>query len=161
MTRKKSASEIPHIIFVYCGGHGATQTEKQIYLINSSDPGNAMFQIEFKLRYLVKDQFTTCRVFGVFDCCRVNLTNMPSLAMGRGVGNDGNDEYGDEEEDNACKYFHTPWGVVIIFFYRHLCTLTISSRLKRRLLGIMKGKASPKSKYRRQSSPFKIHKFPN
>ena len=107
MSRKKSAAEIPHIIFVYCGGHGATQAEKQLYLINSNDPANAMFQIEFKLRYLVKDQFTTCRIFGVFDCCRVNLTNMPGLAMGRGVGgDDGNDDNEDDEEDNCCKYFH-------------------------------------------------------
>ena len=107
LSRKKSAAEIPHIIFVYAGGHGATQSEKQIYLLNTSDPGDAMFQIEFKLRYLVKDQFTSCRVFSVFDCCRVNLQNMPGLAMGRGVaGVDANDDYGSEEEDSLCKYFH-------------------------------------------------------
>ena len=106
MSRKKSAAEIPHVIFVYCGGHGATQAEKQLYLINSGDPANAMFQLEFKLRYLVKDQFSTCRIFGVFDCCRVNLTNMPGLAMGRGVGgDDGNDE-ADTDEEACCKYFH-------------------------------------------------------
>ena len=106
MSRKKSAAEIPHILFVYCGGHGATQCEKQLYLINSSDPANAMFQIEFKLRYLVKDAFTYCRIFAVFDCCRVNLTNMPGLAMGRGVSNDNDDDYGEEDEESMCKYFH-------------------------------------------------------
>ena len=43
MSRKKSADEIPHVIFVYIGGHGATQAEKQIYLLNDSSPANAMF----------------------------------------------------------------------------------------------------------------------
>ena len=32
-----------HLIMVYCGGHGATQHEKQIYLLNSSEAKNAMF----------------------------------------------------------------------------------------------------------------------
>ena len=89
ISRRRSADEIPHLIFVYCGGHGSTQDEKQLYLINSADPGNAMFQIEFKLRYLVKDYLSFCRIFAVYDCCRVNLTKMPGLAMGRGGG--GND----------------------------------------------------------------------
>lgn len=43
MSKKKTAAEEPHMIFVYIGGHGATHCEKQIYLLNSSDPGSAMF----------------------------------------------------------------------------------------------------------------------
>ena len=52
LSRKKSTDGIPHIIFVYVGGHGATSEEKQIYLLNDSDPKKAMFMIEFKLRYI-------------------------------------------------------------------------------------------------------------
>ena len=43
ISKKKTAAEEPHMIFVYIGGHGATHCEKQIYLLNSSDPGSAMF----------------------------------------------------------------------------------------------------------------------
>ena len=43
ITRKKSADGIPHVIFVYIGGHGATFEEKQIYLLNDSSPAKAMF----------------------------------------------------------------------------------------------------------------------
>ena len=41
ITRKKSVDGIPHVIFVYVGGHGATQAEKQIYLLNDSNPADA------------------------------------------------------------------------------------------------------------------------
>ena len=54
---------------VYCGGHGATQNEKQVYLVNNSNAQKAMFQLEFKLRYFVQDALTYARVFAVFDCC--------------------------------------------------------------------------------------------
>ena len=43
MSKKKTAAEEPHMIFVYIGGHGATHCEKQIFLLNSADPGSAMF----------------------------------------------------------------------------------------------------------------------
>ena len=36
--RALSASNIPHVLFVYLGGHGATQAEKQVYLLNSEKP---------------------------------------------------------------------------------------------------------------------------
>ena len=36
--------------------------------------------MEFKLRYLVQDDDSTCRVFAVFDCCRVKLGNYEGLA---------------------------------------------------------------------------------
>ena len=54
----------------------------------------------------MQDALSYAKIFAVFDCCRVNLTNMPGLAMGRGVGDDGNDDYGDEDEESMCKYFH-------------------------------------------------------
>ena len=52
-SRKHTSDDVPHVIFVYIGGHGATQNEKQLYLLNSNKPGDALFQIEFKLRYFV------------------------------------------------------------------------------------------------------------
>ena len=105
ISRANSGAGKPHVIFVYIGGHGATQSEKQIYLLNSETPNGAMFQIEYKLRYITSDALSTARIFGVFDCCRVPLKNMPGLTSGRGVG--GQDEEGDETEDDAPnKYFH-------------------------------------------------------
>ena len=105
LSRKLSGEGKPHVIFVYIGGHGATQSEKQIYLLNSETPNGAMFQIEYKLRYLTNDPTSCARIFGVFDCCRVPLKNMPGLTSGRGVG--GMDSEGEEtEEDAPNKYFH-------------------------------------------------------
>ena len=63
-----------------------------------------MFQIEYKLRYLVNDSLSRTRIFAVYDCCRVPLKNMQGLASGRGVG--GQDEECDSSEDEICKYFH-------------------------------------------------------
>ena len=102
-SRKLSHEKIPHVIMVYVGGHGATKDEKQMYLLNSDKPSKAMFMLEFKLRYLVSDPFTTARVFGMFDCCRVNIANMPSLS-GRGVG--AGEEFEEEGESTVCRYFH-------------------------------------------------------
>ena len=73
LTRKLTAEKKPHLIMVYCGGHGATQNEKQVFLLNSAKPSDALFQLEFKLRYLVQDPCSTARIFGMFDCCRVPL----------------------------------------------------------------------------------------
>lgn len=107
LSRKMSADDEPHVFLVYVGGHGATSSEKQIYLLNSENPMHAQFQIELKLRYLVKDAISKCRVMAVYDCCRVPLSAMPGLAMGRGVagGADGESPNEDEEED-VVKYFH-------------------------------------------------------
>ena len=64
-----------------------------------------MFQLEFKLRYFVQDALTFARVFAVFDCCRVNISNMPGLATGRGAGGGGEDD-GEDWNSDMCKYFH-------------------------------------------------------
>ena len=103
-SRKHTSDEVAHVIFVYIGGHGATQNEKQLYLLNSNEPGQAIFQIEFKLRYLIQDALSMARIFCVFDCCRVPISNMPGLATGRGAGgNDDEEPPSDEELPN--KYF--------------------------------------------------------
>jgi len=95
------------LLFVYVGGHGATQDEKQVYLLNSSDPKKAIFHLEFKLRYLAKDPDSLMRIGAVFDCCRVNLTNLKGLNAGRGKGDGGMQELdsGDSDEEDPCKYF--------------------------------------------------------
>ena len=65
-----------------------------------------MFQLEFKLRYLIQDEGTLGRVFAVYDCCRCKLENMPGLLeTGRGVAENLADEV-DSEEEEICKYFH-------------------------------------------------------
>ena len=103
-SRALSTAGTPHLIMVYVGGHGATQNEKQVFLLNSDTPAKALFQLELKLRYLVYDETSKGRIFGMFDCCRVPLQNMPALC-GRGVG--GGDDFNEEnEEDTVCRYFH-------------------------------------------------------
>ena len=52
----------PHTLIVYAGGHGASNREQQLYLLNSDDPGSAMLQLEYKLRYLVKDEDSLLKV---------------------------------------------------------------------------------------------------
>ena len=37
MSRKLTVDGTPHVIFCYVGGHGATQDEKQIFLVNSEE----------------------------------------------------------------------------------------------------------------------------
>ena len=109
--RKKSraltGANQAHVILVYCGGHGATLDEKQIYLVNTDQPKLAMFQMQYKLRYLVHDIESKGRVFAMFDCCRIMLDKMPGLheaTIGKGVAQR---EAESEEEEEACnRYFH-------------------------------------------------------
>ena len=105
LSRKLTNDGKPHVIFVYAGGHGATDNEQQLFLLNSNDPSQAYFHLEYKLRVMVADILTLARIFGVFDCCRVPLKNLPGLAAGRGGGNQGGDTI-EEEEDDPNKYFH-------------------------------------------------------
>ena len=105
MTRKKTQEGIPHLIFTYVGGHGATSEEKQIFLLNDENPKNATWMIELKLRYLVQDITSLARIFAVFDCCRVQISNMPGLATGRGAGAQEVDE-DSIEEDAPNKFFY-------------------------------------------------------
>ena len=104
-SRTHTVDKEPHLIFVYVGGHGCTDNEKQIYLLNESESSKAMFHIEFKLRYLINDPMSTARIFAVYDCCRVKLSSMPGLVAGRGAGcGDFNEE--ESEDETPCKYFH-------------------------------------------------------
>ena len=72
------------MLFVYIGGHGATLDERQMYLLNSSDPKSAFFAIEYKLRYLTNDPGSLIHIIAVFDCCRVNMAKIKGLNAGRG-----------------------------------------------------------------------------
>ena len=42
-SRALSLKGVPHTIIVYCGGHGATKDEKQIYLLNTNEAKQSMF----------------------------------------------------------------------------------------------------------------------
>ena len=87
LSRKLSLNEAkPHVLFVYAGGHGATEHEQQMFLLNTTDPKQAVFHLEYKLRTLVADILSLGRIFAVYDCCRVPLRNYSGLADGRGVG---------------------------------------------------------------------------
>ena len=59
-----------------------------------------MFQLEFKLRYLIQDEGTLARIFAVFDCCRCRIEDMPGLLeTGRGVAENLADEEPDSDEE--------------------------------------------------------------
>ena len=107
LSRKLTNDRKPHLLFVYIGGHGATLDEKQVYLLNSNSPQKAIFHFEFKLRYLSNDPDSLLRINAVFDCCRVNLTNLIGLNAGRGKGDGGMQDLDSDESDaeTPCKYF--------------------------------------------------------
>ena len=104
LSRKLSCEGKHHLLFVYIGGHGATLDEMQVYLLNNSTPSKAMFDFEFKLRYLCKnDPDSLLRINAVFDCSRVNLTNLIGLNVGRDNMEDLDSS--DSDEEAPCKYF--------------------------------------------------------
>ena len=92
---------------MYVGGHGATMDEKQIYLLNDSDPKKAQFHIEFKLRYISTDPTSITRIKAVFDCCRVNVSSIVGLSANRGntKGVMQDMESDSSNEDEPCRYF--------------------------------------------------------
>ena len=73
--------------------------------MNSDASDKAVFQIELKLRYLVKEADSLVKVFAIYDCCRVEVTHIKGLFGKRGVGRDMSDEEVSEENEE-CKYFH-------------------------------------------------------
>ena len=78
---------MPHLVFAYFGGHGATLNEKQLFLLNASESKHVSITAEVKLRRLaLDDEFKCAHVWCVFDCCRVPLENMRGLQQGKGIG---------------------------------------------------------------------------
>ena len=62
--------------------------------------------MEFKLGYLVHDEDTHCRVFAIYDCCRVPLDSMPGL-IEASKGNRVQDGFSaDETDDLPIRYIH-------------------------------------------------------
>ena len=47
LSRELTHHKKPHVIFVYAGGHGATENEQQMFLLNSNDPSQAYFHLEY------------------------------------------------------------------------------------------------------------------
>ena len=105
LSRKLDNEAKPHVIFVYAGGHGATDNEQQLFLLNSNDTKNAIFKLEYKLRHIIVDLLSCARIFAVYDCCRVPLKNFDAFKDGRGLGNQGGDTI-EESENEPIKYFH-------------------------------------------------------
>ena len=82
--KKLDVAEIPSVLFVYVGGHGASKDEKQVFLLNSSKPKEAIYYIELKLRHIIREPLSLSRIFAIYDCCRVKLESLHGLAFGRG-----------------------------------------------------------------------------
>ena len=77
----------PHVLFVYVGGHGATDNEHQVFFLNSEDGTKASFPVEFRLRSLI-NRLSMIRIFAVYDCSRVPLRNFIGISsdMKGGLG---------------------------------------------------------------------------
>ena len=98
----------PCIIFCYCGGHGGTIDEKQRFLLNSSNPDYAVFNVELKLRTIANIIGNDVRLCSVFDCCRVSLESEKWNSLfpkGRNVGIEEPTDVSSDPEDPV-KYFH-------------------------------------------------------
>lgn len=107
VSKKLNYEKRPHTFLVYAGGHGASTNEQQLYLLNGSNAKATIINLEYKLRYLVKDEESLLKVFAIYDCCRVELKNIVGLAGGRAVGVDGgNSDEDDSDEEPPCQYFH-------------------------------------------------------
>ena len=70
-SKELKAKDTPHLFIIYCGGHGVSFEEKQIFLLNLDDINKAKFQIESKFRYI--SEATGARVCCIYDCCRVAI----------------------------------------------------------------------------------------
>ena len=78
ISKKLGEDDVHHTLIVYAGGHGSSDGQNQIYLLNSADQNKIFFTIEEKLRSIVEaNEFL--RVFAIYNCDRV-LMEMPGLA---------------------------------------------------------------------------------
>ena len=59
------------LIYAYIAGHGCANV-RQYYLMNSSDPCKALYNIEEKLRQKSLCGSGLCFVFAVYDICRTS-----------------------------------------------------------------------------------------
>ena len=56
-----------------------------------------MLQLEYKLRHIAKDIKSLCRIFAIYDCCRVQIENYKGLNKdGRGKKLNQNDSENEE-----------------------------------------------------------------
>ena len=61
--------------------------EHQIYLLNNKNPKEATFNLEQKARSLT-GEYSLCKVFAIYDCCRVPLDlikELNKLYGGKGI----------------------------------------------------------------------------
>ena len=64
-----------------------------------------MFNLEFKLRFLVEDDRTYCKVFSAFDCGRMIIENFEGLNE-VDLRESEEDDSSEEKEKTSCRYFH-------------------------------------------------------
>ena len=78
----------PHLYIVYCGGHGVSKDEKQIFLFNTEDKSKVFFNIELKFR-TISDNYDA-RVCCIYDVCRVavegQFTQEKKVTSGENAG---------------------------------------------------------------------------
>ena len=71
--KKLFIQNTPHLLIVYCGGHGVTTDEQQVFLLNMDKEDHALFPLEFKLRYLNRECDT--KLCAIYDVCRTVYHN--------------------------------------------------------------------------------------
>ena len=105
---KYIANNTPLFVFVYFGGHGVSHKSQQVCCLNSSIANDALFYIEYKLRYLYSNPLSTVRVFAIFDCCNTSIMNHKGLYLAvQGKGEDGIlADPKDNKKIKPCKYLH-------------------------------------------------------
>jgi hypothetical protein len=64
----------PLFLFVYFGGHGVGHKSHQYCCLNSNNPNEALFNIEYKLRHFTENIMNTMRIFAIYDCCNTPLS---------------------------------------------------------------------------------------
>ena len=45
-SKELSLNDTPHLLIVYCGGHGVTIYEKQVFLLNMDQENKALYALE-------------------------------------------------------------------------------------------------------------------
>ena len=78
MTEDFNNRNEPHALIVYSGGHGVSDQGNQMYLLNSNIPVEAMFDLERKLKDLIKKyaEKSRLKVFAIYDSDRLDINKI-------------------------------------------------------------------------------------
>ena len=80
-TERLNEKKEPHALLVYTGGHGVTDQDEQVHLLNSTKPDEVLFDIERKLKSLIinSGDSSQLKVFAIYDSDRLNLNKIEGL----------------------------------------------------------------------------------